>query len=172
MTLDPILHSQRRVAGPDGVVLVGEGRAEQGHDAVAHDLVHRALVVMDGLEHQLQDGVENLACLFGILVGQQLHRAFEIGEEHGDLLALAFERRPRREDLLGEVPRRVGVGRDKAAVGQLRGHRGLAPALRAELRRRGELDATGHAGPPEGGAALLTELRGRSIVVQTVQTLH
>jgi hypothetical protein len=35
--------------------------------------------------------IENLARLLGIAVGQQLHRALEIGEQHGDLFALALE---------------------------------------------------------------------------------
>ena len=90
--LHALLHPERRVAGPHGVVLVGERRAEERHDPVAHDLVHRALVAVDRLHHPLEHGVEELARLLGIAVGQQLHRALEVGEEHGDLLALAFER--------------------------------------------------------------------------------
>jgi hypothetical protein len=75
------------------VVLVGERGAEERHDPVAHHLVHRALVVMDGLHHQREDGIENLARLFGIAVAEQLHRALDVGEEDGDLLSLTFERR-------------------------------------------------------------------------------
>ena len=74
------------------MVLVGERGAEQRHDAVAHHLVDGALVAVDGLHHALEDRVEELAGLLGIAVGEQLHRALEIGEEHGDLLALALER--------------------------------------------------------------------------------
>ena len=91
-----LLHAQRRVAGAHRVVLVGERRAEQRHDAVAHDLVHGALVAMHGLHHPLEHGIEELARLLGIAVGEQLHRALEVGEEHGDLLALAFEGAPAR----------------------------------------------------------------------------
>ena len=40
----------------------------------------------------------------------QRRGADEVAEEHGDLLALAFERAPGREDLLGEMPRRVRCG--------------------------------------------------------------
>ena len=71
--LDGLLHAQRGVAGADGVVLVGERRAEQRHDAVAHDLVDRALVAVDGLHHPLEDRVEDAAGLLGIAVGEQLH---------------------------------------------------------------------------------------------------
>ena len=73
------------------MVLVGEGRAEERHDPVAHHLVDGALVAMHRLHHPLEHRVEELARLLGVAVGQQLHRALEVGEEHGDLLALAFE---------------------------------------------------------------------------------
>ena len=91
VALDPFLHAQRRVAGPHRVILVGERRAEQRHDAVAHHLIDGALVVMDGLHHVFEDGVEEFARLLGITVGQQFHRALEVGEQHRHLLALAFE---------------------------------------------------------------------------------
>ena len=98
------------------MVLVGQRRAEQRHDPVAHHLVHGALVAVDGLHHALEDRVEELARLLGIAVGQQLHRALEVGEEHGDLLALAFQRGLRGQDLLGEVLGRVGLGRGEARL--------------------------------------------------------
>ena len=73
------------------MILVGQRGAEERHDPVAHHLVDGALVAMDGLHHALEDGVEELPRLLGVAVGQQLHRALEVGEEHRDLLALAFE---------------------------------------------------------------------------------
>ena len=39
--LDRLLHPQGSVARAHRVVLVGEGRAEEGHDPIAHHLVHR-----------------------------------------------------------------------------------------------------------------------------------
>ena len=50
-------------------------------------------------------GSRSLARLLGIAVGEQLHRALEVGEEDRDLLALAFEGGLGGEDLLGEVLR-------------------------------------------------------------------
>jgi hypothetical protein len=44
----------------------------------------------------------------GSAVGQDFHGALEIGEEHSDLLALAFEGGLGRKDLLGEVRGSVG----------------------------------------------------------------
>ncbi len=111
VALDRLLHPQRGIAGADRVVLVGERRAEERHDPVAHDLVDGALVAVDGLHHALEHGVEELARLLGIAVGEQLHRALEVGEEHGDLLALALQGGLGGEDLLGEVLGGVGLRR-------------------------------------------------------------
>ena len=104
-----LLHPERRVARPHGVVLVGERRSEERHDPIAHHLVDRALVAVDGLHHPFEDRVEELPGLLGVPVREQLHRALEVGEEHGDLLALAFEGGLRGEDLLGEVLGGVGL---------------------------------------------------------------
>ena len=87
------LHPQRRVARTHGVILVGERRAEERHDPVAHHLVHRAFVAVHRLHHVFKNGVENLSGFFRITVGEQFHRAFQVGKEHRDLLALPFERR-------------------------------------------------------------------------------
>jgi hypothetical protein len=91
------------------VVLVGERRPEERHDAVAHDLVDGTLIAVNRLHHPLEYRVEDLACFLRIAVAEQLHRTFKVGEENCDLLALAFEGRLGGEDLLGEVGGRVGV---------------------------------------------------------------
>ena len=114
--LDRLLHSERRVASAHRVVLVGERRAEERHDPVAHHLIHRAFVAVDRLHHALQHGVEDLARLLRIAVGEELHRALEVGEEDGDLLALALEGGLGREDPLGQVLRGVGLGRGKTRL--------------------------------------------------------
>ena len=87
---DRLLHPEARIARPHRVILVRQWRAEQGHDAVAHHLIDRALVVVDGVHHVREDRVQDLARLLGIAVGEQLHRALEIGEQDGDLLAFPF----------------------------------------------------------------------------------
>jgi hypothetical protein len=104
------LHRQGRIAGPYRMVLMGDRRPEQGHNAVAHDLVHGAFIAVHGLHHAFEHGVEELAGFFGITIGQQLQGAFEIGEEHGHLLALAFQGGFRRQDLLGEMRGGVCLG--------------------------------------------------------------
>jgi len=87
------------------VVLLRQRRSEQGHDAIAHHLVDRAVVVMDRLHHALQDRVEKLAGLLRVAIRQQLHRALEIGEQHRDLLAFALHQDSLRQ-VLGCVTRR------------------------------------------------------------------
>ena len=85
------LHVQRGVTRPHGVILVRERSPEERHDPVAHHLVYGALVAVDGLHHPLEDGIQELPGLLGVPVGEQLHRALEVGEQHGHLLALALE---------------------------------------------------------------------------------
>jgi hypothetical protein len=111
VSLHALLHPQGRVAGPHGMILVGERRPEERHDPVPHHLVDRSLVAVHGLHHVLEHGVEQLPGLLGIAVGEKLHRAPEIGEEYRHLLALPFKGALRRENLLGEVFRGVGLRR-------------------------------------------------------------
>jgi hypothetical protein len=103
VSLYRFLHPQRGVTGAHGMIFMGDGRAKQRHDSVAHHLVDRTLVPMDRVHHQLEHWIEDLPGLLGVAIGQQLHRALEVGEENGDLLALALERRLGCQDLLGEV---------------------------------------------------------------------
>jgi hypothetical protein len=98
-----------RVACSHRVILVGEGRAEERHDAVAHHLVDGALVAMDRLHHAFEDRIQELAGFLGVAVGEQLHRALQVREQDRDLLAFALEGALGGEDFLGEVLRGVGL---------------------------------------------------------------
>jgi hypothetical protein len=73
-------------------------------------VIYRAFAAVNGLHHELEHGIKDLPRLLGVTVGKQLHRALQVGEEHRDLLALAFQRALGREDLLGEVLGGVGLG--------------------------------------------------------------
>jgi len=151
------LHGQGGVAAPHRVVLMGEGRAEQGHDSVAHHLVDRALVAVHGVHHVVEHRVEDLPGFLGIAVGQELHRALEIGEEDRHLLPFTFERALGGEDPLGEVLGGIGVWREEAGrLGWFQRSRTLSaefvagrigrPARRADgLERRRALPAEAHA---------------------------
>jgi hypothetical protein len=78
------------------MILDGERRAKEGHDPVAHNPVHGALVAVHGLDHAVEHRVEQeLLRGLGVAVGKQFHRTLDIGEQHGDLLALTLEGRPR-----------------------------------------------------------------------------
>ena len=50
------------------MVLMRQGRAKQRHDAIAHDLVHRAFIAMHGRHHTFQDRVEQVPCLLRVAV--------------------------------------------------------------------------------------------------------
>jgi hypothetical protein len=164
---DGLLHAERGIARAPRVVLVGEGRAEERHDAVAHHLVDGALVVMDGFHHPLQHGVEHRARVLGVMSGDQLERALDVGEEDRHLLALALHGRSRGQDAAGEVPRRVGVGR-----GERRGQRerqGAAAAVAEAAARRVSVMATravhaeaAPAGTAETGAGWVVLLAART----------
>jgi hypothetical protein len=93
------------------MVFVGQGRSEEGHDPVAHDLVDGALVAVDSFHRVFEDRIKKLARLLGIPVGEQLHRTFQVGEEDGDLLAFALQSALGSQDSFGQVLRRVAVGR-------------------------------------------------------------
>jgi hypothetical protein len=90
MLLHRALHGEGCVTRPHGMVLMRQRGAEQRYNAVTHDLVHGALIAVHRRHHVLDDRVEQLAGFFGVAVGQQFHRALQVGEEDGDPLALAF----------------------------------------------------------------------------------
>jgi hypothetical protein len=85
------------------VVLVRDGRTEERHDAVAGVLVDGPLKAMHSFREDREETVHDLVPLFGIYLLGQIHRALHVGEEHGHLLALAFEGAAGGEDLRGEV---------------------------------------------------------------------
>ena len=155
------------------VILVGEGGAEERHEAVAEELVDRALVAVHLGEGGLEEGVhEDVHPLRPEPLGER-RGADQVAEEHGDGLALAFQRAPGGEDPLGEVPRRVGGRRRLGRGGPSRSRGGDgAAALRAELRGLGELRPARDAGGGEPLPALETELRPRGILVPAPRTEH
>jgi len=57
----------------------------------------------------LEDGIEDLTGFFGIAVGEQFHRALQVGEEDGHLLALTFQGGLGVDDPFGEVPGSVAL---------------------------------------------------------------
>jgi hypothetical protein len=116
-----VLEMERRVAGAPGVVLVGDRRPEQRHDAVARELVDRALEAVDALAEDREEAVHDPPPLLRVAALGELHRAHHVGEQHRHLLALPFQGAAAGTDLLGEVLRgagaRVGCGNRRGSVG-------------------------------------------------------
>src|SRR5262245_49383477 len=149
---------------------MGERGTEEGHNAVASHFVHRAFVVMDGFHHPLDHRVEKLAGVFGIAVGEQLHRALQIGKQHSDLLALAFEGRLGGEDLLGELFRGVGVGRRELTRCCVRLE--ASATLAAELLSGRVARTTPPAQDRETGATFAADFHLDGVIVTALRTLH
>jgi hypothetical protein len=106
---------ERSVARALRMILVRDRGTEEGHDAVAGVLIHRALEAVYAIGEYLKETVQDLVPLFRIELLGEVHRALHVGEEDGHLLALALEGASRGEDLLGEV-----LGRVRARVAQRR----------------------------------------------------
>ena len=106
-----LLHGQGGIAGPHRVILMRQRGAEQRHNAIAQDLIHRAFVAVHGVHHEAQGGVQQGAGLFRVETGDEFGGALDVGKEHRDLLALAFKSRTRRQNFLAEMRRGVGQRR-------------------------------------------------------------
>jgi len=104
-----LLHPERGIARAHRVIFMGQRRAEERHDAVAHHLVHGTLVVVDGLHHAFEDRVEKLPRILGIAVGEQFHRTLEVREEDRHLLTLTFQGGLGGQNLLSQVLGGVGL---------------------------------------------------------------
>ena len=75
---------------------------------------------MHRFHHVLDHWIEKFARFFRIAVGEQLHRPFHVGEQHRDLLALAFEGAFGCENFFGEMLRGIDFGRRKLRGNLLR----------------------------------------------------
>jgi hypothetical protein len=83
---------------------------------------------MHGVHHDAEHRVQDAPGVLRIDVLDQRERALDVGEQHGDLLAFAFQSRARAQDALGQMPGRAG--RD--------GPRRRGLARRLQLGDRGE----------------------------------
>jgi len=119
--------------------------------------------------HLVENRIEDPARLFGITVGEELHGTLEVGEQHGHLLALAFERGLGHQDPLGEVLGDVGFGSGEA------GPRGLVErgrALAAELVLGRVAHPARRADGGKRSRALAAESCSRGILGLAPETLH
>jgi hypothetical protein len=137
------VHGQRRQDRSLRIVLVRHRNAEDRDDRVADELLHRAAVAFDLLDHRLEERREDGPEVLRVELGGEFGRRREVGEQDGDQLALReLGRRGRlgRRRCFAEggaaaaaepVPRRVR--RAAGRTGELRGSR-HAPA--EPIRRR------------------------------------
>ena len=105
------LHGQGGVAGACGVIFMGNGGTKQGHKAVAEHLVHRALEAVHGVHHAVDGRVEELLGGFRVEALDKLGGVFDVGKQHRDLFALAFQGGAGGQNLLRQVGRGVGERR-------------------------------------------------------------
>ena len=104
------LHRQGGVTGAHGVVFMRHRCTEERHDAVAQHLVP-CLPAVHGVHHVVQGRIEEPLGDFRVEIANQLRGPFEIGKEHRDQLAFAFQGAFGRQDLLGQIGGRVGERR-------------------------------------------------------------
>ena len=103
-----LAHLDRCAAGAQGVILVGERHAEDGHHRVADELLHAALVALDDLLHPLEVPRQQRAQRLRVGRLPEHGRAHDVAEQDGDDLALLRTRRARRSPALGTELERLG----------------------------------------------------------------
>jgi hypothetical protein len=124
---------------------------------------------MDALGEELEESIHDHMPLFWIELLGEVHRALHVGEQHGHLLALAFQGGLRGEDLLGEVLRGVGAG---IALGTGPGRGDVSAAAVAELGAGRELGVAARAAHGQGSSAFEAEPRVSGILVTAGSALH
>ena len=160
------------MTGSDGMVLMGEWGAEEGHDAIAGELVDRPLVLVDLIHEDLEASVHDPVDLLGVELLGDGSEVCHVGKEDGDELALAFDGAPGGENLLGEelggVGLWVGVIEESSGLG---GSEGLA-ATTAELIIGEILETALRTRQDEFCAAGFTELPCLRILNATLRAFH
>ena len=127
---------------------------------------------MDAFGQDLEKAVEDPVPLLGVDLLGELHRAGDVGEEHGHLLPLALDGGPRGQDAVGEVLRGVGAGVAAGTVraGRCRGGRGRTYRRAAgvtEPRTGSELGAALRAARSERAPARVAEARADAVGLST-----
>ena len=183
---DQLLHLERGIAGPHGMILISDGSAEQRLDPVSHHLVDRAFVTSDGFHHPFKNRIEQRAGFFGVEIGDILRRSLQVGTEHGHLLALAFLGRLGCEDAFGQVTWRVQVtwrakvtwrvkerrGGEDGCGGFRRNDGSSRAATVAILASLFQIVAAARAGDRERHPALAAKFCLVAIILLTSWTLH
>jgi len=152
------------------MILMSDRCAEEGQDAVALAPVHGTLVAVDCLNHAVEHRSEELLCSLGVAVKKDLHRVLDIGEQNGDLFALALDAGPCAQDLIGQVLRGIAPGRDKAGIVPNRLY-GMA-TFGTELGGCWHRASTALASSRQRSSTLIAELCVNSVLVRAAWTFH
>ena len=92
---DVLDHGKRRATCPDRVILLRDRRAEQRHDAVALQLVHRSFKPGDGFAHRRRDDPEPMVGFLRVEMIDEGGRSGDIGNKHRQALSLSLAGRAR-----------------------------------------------------------------------------
>ncbi len=162
--LGSLLDRERGKRGAACVVLVGDRGAEEGHEAVAEELVDRALVAVDLGEGECEEAVDDPVIFLGASLRRQLGRADDVAEDDAHLFPFALDRAADGENLVTQMAGRVG----RRGRGRLDG----MPALRAELGVLGQgrsavvARAADEQGAGDDGRDLAATSPGRLVVLR------
>ena len=171
VVLEGALDAERGAHRPLGMVLVGDRRTEERHDAVAEKLVHRTFVPMDLGQHELERACHQCVHVLGVEARGERGETGDVHEQDGDLLALALEGGLRGEDALGEML--GGVRRRAREVrGDRRARERSFPTLRTEPGVDGKLRAAHRARGDEARPTARAESRSRRTLLPAPGALH
>jgi len=73
------------------MIFVGEGGAEKGHDPISHHSVDHTFIVVDRLQHIIEDGIEEPLRFFWIAICYNAERSHDVRKQDGNLLAFTFK---------------------------------------------------------------------------------
>ena len=107
--IDAPANCQRRQNRAPRMILVRQRRAEQRHEAIAEELIDRALVAVHLGQRRFEERTEDRVHALGTRALGHLGRIGDVAEQHRDRLALAFEGAARAQDFLGQVSRCVAM---------------------------------------------------------------
>ena len=96
------------MAGPLGVIFMGDGRPEQGHDPVAPKLADRALEAVDFIHQDPAAAVHDPVDVLRVQLLGHGRKPGHVGEHHRHQLALALQGPASGQNLVRQVFRGVG----------------------------------------------------------------
>ena len=131
---------ERGLARAEGVVLLGQRRTEERHQAITGEVNHNTTMLADRLGHQARHTIKKSTGILRIRIGNQFRRIAEVGKEYGEVLPLAASGGwlpDRRVDgRPGSAASAVRLVRFKCGAAGLAGEPYLLPAVPTEQSAR------------------------------------